>query len=178
MTSDRGTSTSHRPAFAWQSDALCAQVGWHDFFLDYQRGDNPARITRARRLCRTCDVTRQCLDHAFALGTEHGGAGGRAAGVRQAAGGRDVATRGEPMRATCPACGETFAGNLGGHCRACCTTFASNHAFDAHRQGPYDARWCIPVRASELWRLSERGWTNGAPLDSDALQALRGTVER
>ena len=83
MTSDRGTSTSHRPAFAWQSDALCAQVGWHDFFLDYAAGDNPARIHRARHLCRTCDVVRQCLDHAFALGTTAGMAGGLLASDRR-----------------------------------------------------------------------------------------------
>lgn len=83
MTSDRGTSTSHRPAYDWMSSAICAQVGWHDHFLDYDAGDNPSRITRARRLCRSCDVARECLDHAMALETEHGMAGGMIASDRR-----------------------------------------------------------------------------------------------
>lgn len=83
MTSDRGTSTSHRPAFDWMSSAVCAQVGWHDHFLDYAAGDNPSRIRRARALCRSCDVARECLDHAMALETEHGMAGGMIASDRR-----------------------------------------------------------------------------------------------
>ena len=61
----------------------------------------------------------------------------------------------------------------GGHCRSCCTTFASDSAFDDHRAGPFTARYCLPVSPSDVWRLTGRGWTNSPPLSSEALKSLR-----
>lgn len=68
------------------------------------------------------------------------------------------------MKARCPACGVTFGGGdgSGGHCRACCTTFRTQSAFDRHRVGKHGPeRRCLT--ADEMtaagWRDTDRGWT-------------------
>ena len=42
----------------WVNDALCAQVGWADFFPD----DNEGRFA-AKSICRRCAVADRCLDY-------------------------------------------------------------------------------------------------------------------
>lgn len=68
----------------------------------------------------------------------------------------------ESKKVTCRRCGEKFSPLGGGHCNGCCRTFTSDWSFDAHRQGPFTARYCLDVVSEFGWRETPRGWTNRA----------------
>lgn len=51
----------------WVSDALCAEVGWADFFPD----DNEGKFA-AKSICARCDVQVQCLNYALTSKEEFG----------------------------------------------------------------------------------------------------------
>jgi hypothetical protein len=87
----------------------------------------------------------------------------------------------DPSNIRCHICGGTFSGTdrSGGHCRAplpdgslCCQSFASQHAADKHRVGPYDPpgqRWCLTPdeMRSEGWQQDERGaWRTAPPTNN------------
>lgn len=76
-------------------------------------------------------------------------------------------------KATCPECGVVFSVKNGGHCRGgvyggCCRTFSSDFSFTAHRKGPWDQRYCVPVDSTQEWRHGRLGWTDRPSMDSEA----------
>jgi hypothetical protein len=57
----------------WMQSALCAQIDTEIFYPD--RGDS-ASADMARKICRMCDVKKQCLQYAVDNNERHGIWGG------------------------------------------------------------------------------------------------------
>jgi WhiB family transcriptional regulator, redox-sensing transcriptional regulator len=57
----------------WMADALCAEIGGELFFPEKQ--GSSARL--AKKMCRRCDVTVECLEYALSNDIAHGVWGGK-----------------------------------------------------------------------------------------------------
>ncbi|MGW2541746.1 FDXHR family putative zinc-binding protein [Kitasatospora sp. NPDC001574] len=57
-----------------------------------------------------------------------------------------------------PPCSRQWSGLRAEHCPACCETFGSTRAGDAHRTGPHDARRCLPPATVGLWQDARGIW--------------------
>ena len=69
----------------------------------------------------------------------------------------------------CDICGAIFGPADTGHCRGgkwggCCQTFASSHAFDRHRTGPFNPDGLRRCRTTG--ELEAKGWAKTGPYDS------------
>lgn len=67
-------------------------------------------------------------------------------------------TRKAPLKITHPPCGREWSGQRAEHCPACCETFTSTRAGDAHRTGPHDARRCVQPATVGLWQDARGLW--------------------
>lgn len=65
-------------SLAWQTRALCSQVGGDIWFPD-----STATPAAAKTICATCPVAAKCLDYALALGDVYGVWGGTTRVERQ-----------------------------------------------------------------------------------------------
>lgn len=80
----------------------------------------------------------------------------------------------------CNKCQGRYTANGGGHCSACCTTFTSDSAFDAHRKGPFmptGLRYCEDVRSTEGWRETAYGWTKAPKYAFPSSRSSVGATE-
>lgn len=78
----------------WWSDAAC---GRSDTSIFFGSGNRPSNVTRARELCRSCPVLKDCLNHALTHPEEYGVWAGtsvldRASMREQMANGDDILT--------------------------------------------------------------------------------------
>ncbi|MFJ4776182.1 WhiB family transcriptional regulator [Streptomyces sp. NPDC088762] len=71
--------------WAWQSDALCREVGSEQFFGPWNepRRDREQRDAQAKELCASCPVRKVCLRHALLTGEPYGVWGGLTAKERR-----------------------------------------------------------------------------------------------
>ena len=64
----------------WADQGLCSQTDPDLFFPE--KGDGRGGLA-ARKVCRSCPVTAECLDHALTTGEKHGVWGGLTPGQRR-----------------------------------------------------------------------------------------------
>lgn len=64
--------------YEWQEQGKCREVDPEIFFLPYnaRMGEKRKLIAEAKKVCATCPVIEQCLNHALTVGEEFGVWGG------------------------------------------------------------------------------------------------------
>ena len=71
--------------YAWQDKGACLNTNVEVFFHDFnERGDNrDERIANAKKICATCPVINECLEHALNVPEHYGVWGGKSEDERR-----------------------------------------------------------------------------------------------